>query len=138
VSGSVVGRIGPGILLLLGIEHSDSISDADYLVRKVVDLRIFDDEDGKMNRSLRDIGGGMLIVSQFTLYGDCRKGRRPSFDRAARPEMAQGLYDYFVAKTKAAGVPVQTGIFQASMLVSSINDGPVTLLCESVTIPIGD
>ncbi len=132
VDGVVVAEITAGVLVLLGIEHSDSIRDADYLVNKIVELRIFDDLEGKMNLSLRDTGGQLLIVSQFTLYGECRKGRRPSFDRAARPEAAKVLYDHFVAQAHSTGLTVQSGIFQASMLVSLVNDGPVTLLCESV------
>ena len=132
VEGSVVAKIGAGMLVLLAIEQSDSLRDADYLVNKIVDLRIFDDHDGKMNLSLRETAGQLLIVSQFTLYGEYRKGRRPSFDRAARPETARVLYDYFVAQAHSTGLTVQSGIFQASMLVSLVNDGPVTLLCESV------
>ncbi len=119
------------MLVLLGIEHSDSIRDADYLVNKIAGLRIFDDQDGKMNLSLLETGGQLLIVPQFTLYGECRKGRRPSFDRAARPETARVLYDHFVNQARATGLTVQCGVFQASMQVSLVNDGPVTLLCES-------
>jgi len=133
-----VGEIGSGLLVLLGIAHSDTTADADYLVGKIVDLRIFEDLNGKMNLSLRDIGGQLLVVSQFTLYGDCRKGRRPSFDEAARPEVAKILYDHFVTQAQATGLTVQTGVFQASMLVSLRNDGPVTLLCESDRIKSGD
>ena len=132
VEGSIVGEIGTGMLVLLGIEHTDTAGDVDYLVDKVIGLRIFDDQSGKMNLSLRDIAGQMLIVSQFTLYGDFRKGRRPSFDRAASPEMAKPLYERFVNKAKASELTVKTGVFQAAMLVSLVNDGPVTLMCESV------
>jgi D-tyrosyl-tRNA(Tyr) deacylase len=132
VDGQIVGEIGAGMLVLLGIEQTDTSEDADYLVTKIVGLRIFDDQDGKMNLSLRDTGGAMLIVSQFTLYGDCRIGRRPSFDRAARPEIAQILYERFVKQAKGSVLTVKTGVFQAAMLVSLVNDGPVTLLCESV------
>ena len=132
VDGQIVGEIGAGMLVLLGIEQTDTTEDADYLVPKIAGLRIFDDQDGKMNLSLRDTGGAMLIVSQFTLYGDCRKGRRPSFDRAARPEIAQILYERFVNQAKGTLLTVKTGVFQAAMLVSLVNDGPVTLLCESV------
>jgi D-tyrosyl-tRNA(Tyr) deacylase len=138
VDGNTVGEIGAGLLVLLGIEQSDSTVDADYLVRKMIDLRIFDDHDGKMNLSLRETGGGLLIVSQFTLYGDCRKGRRPSFDRAARPETAKILYEYFVTQARSTGLMVRTGVFQAAMLVSLTNDGPVTLLCESVRMGLDD
>jgi D-tyrosyl-tRNA(Tyr) deacylase len=132
VDGQIVGEIGAGMLVLLGIEQTDTNEDADYLVTKIAGLRIFDDQNGKMNLSLRDTGGAMLIVSQFTLYGDCRKGRRPSFDRAARPEIAQPLYERFVNQAKVSVLTVKTGVFQAAMLVSLVNDGPVTLLCESV------
>jgi D-tyrosyl-tRNA(Tyr) deacylase len=132
VDGQIVGEIGAGMLVLLGIEQTDRNADVDYLVNKIGELRIFDDQNGKMNLSLRDIGGEMLIVSQFTLYGDCRKGRRPSFDRAARPEIARALYERFVNQAKVSGLTVKTGVFQAAMLVSLVNDGPVTLLCESV------
>jgi D-tyrosyl-tRNA(Tyr) deacylase len=132
VDGQIVGEIGAGMLVLLGVEQTDTIEDADYLVNKIGELRIFDDQNGKMNLSLRDIGGEMLIVSQFTLYGDCRKGRRPSFDRAARPEIARTLYERFVNQAKVSELTVKTGVFQAAMLVSLVNDGPVTLLCESV------
>ena len=131
VEGVIVVEISAGMLVLLGIEQSDSVRDADYLVNKIVDLRIFDDPHGKMNLSLRETGGQLLIVSQFTLYGECRKGRRPSFDRAARPEAARILYDHFVTQARTTGLTVQSGVFQASMLVSLVNDGPVTLLCES-------
>jgi len=131
VEGVTAGEIGGGILILLGIEQSDSVREADYLVNKIIDLRIFDDSQGKMNLSLRDVGGEMLIISQFTLYGDCRKGRRPSFDRAARPEAAKILYDHFVSRAAASGLTVRSGVFQASMQVSLVNDGPVTLICES-------
>jgi len=131
VEGVTAGEIGGAILILLGIEQSDSVREADYLVNKIIDLRIFDDSQGKMNLSLRDVSGEMLIVSQFTLYGDCRKGRRPSFDRAARPEAAKILYDHFVSQAAASGLTVRSGVFQASMQVSLVNDGPVTLICES-------
>ena len=131
VDGAVVAEISAGMLLLLGIGHSDSVRDADYLLNKIVNLRIFEDSDGKMNLSLRETNGQVLIVSQFTLYGECSQGRRPSFDRAARPETARVLYDYFVTQAHSTGVTVQSGIFQASMLVSLVNDGPVTFLCES-------
>jgi len=131
VQHQAVGRIGPGLLVLLGISRSDEEKDADYLADKIAYLRIFEDADGKMNRSLVDTGGEMLIVSQFTLLGDCRKGRRPSFVQAAPPEKAEGLYDYFVYQVKLKGISVATGQFQAMMAVSLVNDGPVTLILES-------
>jgi D-tyrosyl-tRNA(Tyr) deacylase len=130
VDGHVVGSIGPGVLALLGIAKNDTTAEADYLVDKVLGLRIFPDEQGKMNRSLSETGGGLLVVSQFTLYGDCRKGRRPSFDLAAGQEQARSLYDYFLQAARARKIPVQAGIFQALMCVHLINDGPVTLICE--------
>jgi D-aminoacyl-tRNA deacylase len=136
VDGHKIGAIGPGMVVLLGVESSDTSQDADYLVNKIVELRIFDDHQGKMNCSLRDTGGSLLVVSQFTLYGDCRKGRRPSFDKAARPEIARPLYEHFVDRAKTTGLTVKSGVFQATMLVSLVNDGPVTLLCESVRVTI--
>jgi D-tyrosyl-tRNA(Tyr) deacylase len=117
--------------VLLGISRSDEEKDADYLADKIAYLRIFEDADGKMNRSLVDTGGEMLIVSQFTLLGDCRKGRRPSFVQAAPPEKAERLYDYFIYQVKLKGISVATGQFQAMMAVSLVNDGPVTLILES-------
>lgn len=131
VNGSVCGEIGPGLVLLLGVTSSDSEKDVDYLVEKTLGLRIFPDPEGKMNLSVRDAGGELLVVSQFTLYGDCRKGRRPSFDRAAPPELARALYRQFVEKAAAAGIRVATGVFQAHMKVSLVNDGPVTLVYDS-------
>ncbi len=131
VSGQIVGRIGPGLLVLLGVARQDTEKDADFLVEKIMHLRIFEDEDGKMNRSLVDIGGQMLVVSQFTLLGDCRKGRRPSFVQAAPPETAESLYQYFVDRIREKRIPVQTGRFRAMMEVSLVNDGPVTLIVES-------
>jgi D-tyrosyl-tRNA(Tyr) deacylase len=133
VDNSVAGAIGPGLLVLLGVTAGDTRRDADYLVNKTIGLRIFSDHQGKMNLSVVDTRGSILVVSQFTLYGDCRKGMRPSYDRAARPEPACELYEYFVAQIRARGVPVQTGIFQAHMQVQSINDGPVTLICDSTS-----
>ncbi|HZT38751.1 MAG TPA: D-aminoacyl-tRNA deacylase [Bryobacteraceae bacterium] len=132
VHGCVTGQIGRGLLLLIGVAKTDSQSDADYLVDKITNLRIFPDESGKMNRSVRDIGGGLLLVSQFTVYGDCRRGRRPSFDSAAPPDQARALYEYFVQQCRMTGLQVETGIFQAMMSVHLENDGPVTLICESV------
>jgi D-tyrosyl-tRNA(Tyr) deacylase len=134
VDGQVVGTIGEGLLVLLGIAKTDQLSDVDYLAAKIAHLRIFADASGKMNLSLLEAGGAMLVVSQFTLYGDCRKGRRPSFDEAARPENARSLYERFVGQVRAAGIPVETGIFQAHMAVSLVNDGPVTLIVESKNV----
>jgi len=131
VSGDIVGQIEQGFLVLLGITGEDSQEDIVYLASKLCGLRVFEDDDGKMNRSIQDVGGSMLIVSQFTLYGDCRKGRRPSFVEAARPEIALLLYESFVAEVRGQGVPVATGIFQADMDVALVNDGPVTLLLDS-------
>jgi len=129
--GRVTGAIGTGLLVLLGIAKADSEQDADYLVEKVLNLRIFSDDAGKMNRSVREVNGGLLIVSNFTLYGDCTKGRRPSFDLAADPEKAQELYQYFVNRARTVAITVETGIFRASMSVYLVNDGPVTLSCDS-------
>lgn len=128
--GQQVGEIGRGILLLLGVEQGDTEQGADWLLEKVIRLRIFEDEDRKMNRSLLDIGGELLVVSQFTLAGNCNKGRRPSFDTAAPPEQAEQLYDYFVEQAKKSGLKVATGTFQADMQVSLVNDGPVTFVLE--------
>jgi D-aminoacyl-tRNA deacylase len=131
VNDRTAGAIAAGLLVLLAIERDDTEKDADYLVGKTVGLRIFDDEEGRMNRSVADVGGSLLIVSQFTLYGDCRKGMRPGYDRAARPEHARRLYEYFIAETMKRGMIVKTGVFQASMQVSLTNDGPVTLVLDS-------
>jgi D-tyrosyl-tRNA(Tyr) deacylase len=130
--GLVTGSIGIGLLLLLGIAKTDTRQDADYLVDKVLNLRIFADDMGKMNRSVLEANGGLLIVSNFTVYGDCRKGRRPSFDLAAPPEKAEELYQYFVSRAQASPIAVETGIFRAAMSVYLVNDGPVTLSCDSV------
>ncbi len=132
VDGTIVGEIGAGLLVLLGVGKPDTAADADYLAEKIVGLRIFSDGAGKMNLSLLDIGKELLAVSQFTLYGDCRKGRRPSFDHAAPAEQARGLYEHFVAAVRRLGVRVETGVFQADMAVSLVNDGPVTLVVESL------
>ena len=131
VDGIVTGAIGRGLVVLLGVSKEDGEAQVDWMVPKIVGLRIFEDEGGKMNRSVADIGGGLLIVSQFTLYGDTRKGKRPSFDQAAPAEVARGLYERFVEVAKATGLPVGTGVFQADMQVHLVNDGPVTLICES-------
>lgn len=132
VAGAVTGSIGPGLLILLGVARDDSDAAATYLAAKVANLRIFSDAAGKMNRSVLDIAGGALVVSQFTLYGDTRKGRRPSFDQAAPPAEANRLYEAFVAELRRLGVArVETGVFQADMQVQLINDGPVTILCDS-------
>ena len=131
VNSKITGKIGKGLLVLLGVAESDRPGDADYLSEKIINLRIFEDENGKMNRSLLETGGEMLVVSQFTLLGDCRKGRRPSFVNAASPEKANELYEYFVKKVRDKGIFVETGQFRAMMDVSLINDGPVTLIVES-------
>ncbi|HVO85440.1 MAG TPA: D-aminoacyl-tRNA deacylase [Syntrophobacteria bacterium] len=131
VAGEVVGSIGPGLLVLLGVGQQDEPEDAVYLADKVVNLRIFADDQGKMNRSLVDVGGALLVVSQFTLWGDCRKGRRPSFVAAAEPEKARALYQVFMRHAADLGVEVASGRFQELMQVSLVNDGPVTLLLDS-------
>ena len=130
-NGAVTGAIGIGLLVLLGVSRNDSKDDADYLADKIAGLRIFADEQGRMNRSVVEIGGAVLVVSQFTLYGDCRRGRRPSFDEAAPPDEARSLYEYFVERLRASNLKTETGVFQASMQVHLVNDGPVTLLLES-------
>ena len=131
VAGKAVGSIGPGLLVLLGVGIGDTRKDADYLVGKVTQLRIFSDDAGRMNRSVIDVAGGILIVSQFTLLGDCRKGRRPSFDGAAPPELAQELYEYYVDRLRETVTHVETGIFRAEMQVYLVNDGPVTFILDS-------
>jgi D-tyrosyl-tRNA(Tyr) deacylase len=135
VAGECVGRIGLGLLILLGVTHGDQREDADYLAGKILHLRIFPDEQGRMNRSVLDAGGALLVVSQFTLYGSCKKGRRPSFDQAARPEQARALYQYFVERLQFSNTRVETGVFQAEMEVHLINDGPVTLVLDSARNP---
>jgi len=130
-NGSTTGSIRSGLLALIGISREDTREDADYMLDKLLGLRIFPDDNGKMNRNIGEAGGALLLVSQFTLYGDCRKGRRPSFDRAAPPQEAQAIYDYFVDSARQGRVPVETGIFQATMEVHLINDGPVTILLDS-------
>lgn len=131
IAGETVGSIDGGLVVLLGVTHQDTREDADYLASKVIQLRIFSDEAGRMNRSLLDTGGALLVVSQFTLYGDCRKGRRPGFDQAAAPDHARGLYDYFVQQLKSSNVTVATGVFQADMEIHLVNDGPVTFVLDS-------
>ena len=131
VDEQVVGKIGHGLLVLLGVAKTDTQADADYLAAKIVGLRIFNDENGKMNLSVAETGGSVLAVSQFTLYGDVRKGRRPSFDEAAPPQLANELYEYFVRKIREAGLICETGRFQAMMHVELTNDGPVTILLDS-------
>lgn len=131
VGGDVIGRTDGGLLVLLGVTHGDTVADAVWLAQKIVGLRVFADDQGKMNRSVADVNGGVLVVSQFTLYGDCQKGRRPSFVAAAAPELAEPLYEHFVTAVRAEGVPVATGRFGADMQVELINDGPVTLVIES-------
>ena len=131
VEGRVVGEIGRGLLVLLGVAASDTTADADYLAEKIAGLRIFEDGDGKMNLNLTDTGGAVLAVSQFTLYGDARRGKRPSFDGAARPERARELYEHFVAQMRQRGLRCETGQFQAMMSVALVNEGPVTILLDS-------
>ena len=130
IDGEVISRIGRGLLILLGVSKTDSSKEADHLADKIAHLRIFEDAAGKLNRSLLEVGAEMLVVSQFTLLGDCRKGRRPSFIEAADPARAAALYEHFVRRTRSLGVSVQTGRFQALMAVSLVNDGPVTLILE--------
>ncbi len=131
VAGQTVGSIGAGVLIFLGVTQTDLPEDAQYLADKVVQLRIFADEARRMNRSLLDTGGAALVVSQFTLYGDCRKGRRPSFDHAAPPEQARSLYEEFIRRLKSSNIAVETGVFQAEMEIHLINDGPVTFILDS-------
>jgi len=131
VAGEIVGKIGPGLLVLLGVAKTDTQSDADYLANKVIALRIFEDENGKMNLSLAETHGAVLAVSQFTLYGDVRKGKRPSFDQAGPPQLANDLYEYFVRKIRESDIACETGRFQAMMQVELVNDRPVTILLDS-------
>jgi D-tyrosyl-tRNA(Tyr) deacylase len=131
VGGKVVGEIGPGLLVLLGVGKGDTRADADYLADKIIGLRIFDDADAKMNLSVVNVGGAVLVVSQFTLYGDVRRGKRPSFDAAAPPQQARALYEYFVEKIRAAGLHCETGRFQENMQVGLVNEGPVTIILDS-------
>src|SRR3954447_15917942 len=131
LAGAETGRIGRGLVVLLGVGHEDGDAEVAWLAEKIVGLRIFEDDAGKMNRLLAEAGGAMLVVSQFTLYGDCRRGRRPSFTGAAPPEMAERLYEAFVAAVRRAGVQIATGRFREHMLVSLVNDGPVTLWIDT-------
>ena len=131
VNEQISGQIGPGLLVLLGVGQDDAEADADYLAEKIAGLRIFEDAEGKMNRAVGESGGAVLAVSQFTLYGDVRRGKRPSFEAAARPEQARRLYDYFVEKIRAAGLRCETGQFQEMMQVELVNEGPVTILLDS-------
>jgi D-tyrosyl-tRNA(Tyr) deacylase len=131
VSGEITGEIGLGLLVLLGVGAGDTRAEADYLVEKTIGLRIFEDAGGKMNLSVAEVAGALLVVSQFTLYGDARRGKRPSFDAAAPPEQARELYEYFVEKVRAAGLRCETGRFQETMQVELVNEGPVTILLDS-------
>jgi D-tyrosyl-tRNA(Tyr) deacylase len=131
VAGATVGAIQTGLLVLVGVTSSDHREDAEYLADKIVQLRIFPDDLKRMNRSIQEAGGQLLVISQFTLYGDCRKGRRPSFDAAAPPEQAKNLYDYFVERLRLSNTLVETGVFQAEMEVYLVNDGPVTFVLDS-------
>ncbi len=131
VDGEITGKIGRGLLVLLGVGAGDTRADADYLVEKTIGLRIFEDAGGKMNLSVAEVGGALLVVSQFTLYGDARRGKRPSFDAAAPPQQARELYEYFVEKARAAGLRCETGRFQEMMQVELVNEGPVTILLDS-------
>ncbi len=131
VGGEVIGQIGKGLLVYLGVKEGDGLADADYLVDKILGMRVFGDDNGKMNLALGEVGGALLIVSQFTLYGDCRKGRRPSFSMAAPPEAANHLYQHFVDCCRQRLIPVETGVFRKTMRIRSTNDGPVTLLLDS-------
>src|ERR1700730_16619559 len=131
VNGETIGEIGAGLLVLLGVGAGDKPADADYLAEKIIRLRIFEDAGGKMNLSVVDISGALLVVSQFTLYGDARRGKRPSFDAAAPPEHARQLYEYFVERVRAAGLRCETGRFQEMMQVELVNEGPVTILLDS-------
>lgn len=131
VAGEVTGEVGTGLLVLLGVGQGDGLIDAQYLADKTANLRVFPDEQGKMNKSVIEAGGGVLVVSQFTLYGDCRKGRRPGFSDAAPPDVAQGLYEVYCAELGKLGLKVATGRFQTHMDVALVNDGPVTLMLDS-------
>lgn len=134
VDGDIVGKIGNGLLILLGVSDSDTDADLKYIADKALNLRIFSDENDKMNLSVKDIGGEILVVSQFTLYGDCRKGRRPSFDSAGKPDYANDMYEKFISYCAESGLKVKHGIFGADMKVSLLNDGPVTIMLDSTKI----
>ena len=131
VDGETVGAIGPGVMVLIGVSSEDTDKDLKYITDKVMNLRIFDDENGVMNRSVLDVGGSILAVSQFTLYGDARGGRRPSYIRAAKPDKADELYEQLIARWREKGVHVETGVFRTEMKVALVNDGPVTILLDS-------
>jgi D-aminoacyl-tRNA deacylase len=133
-NGELAGQIGSGLLVFLGVAKTDGESDAEYLAKKIIGLRVFEDDDGKMNRAVAEIGGGVLVVSQFTLYGDVRRGKRPSFDVAAAPQRACELYQHLVERLRAAGLKCETGRFQQMMEVELVNDGPVTILLDSSKI----
>jgi D-tyrosyl-tRNA(Tyr) deacylase len=134
VNKATIGEIGLGLLVLLGVGHSDTEADATYLVEKIAGLRVFEDQDGKMNHSVQDVGGSVLAVSQFTLYGDVRRGKRPSFEAAAPPEHARQLYDFFVERIQALGLRCETGRFREMMRVELVNEGPVTILLDSAKL----
>ena len=134
VNDETIGKIGRGFLVLLGVANEDTDEDMDYLVKKITQMRIFEDEAGKMNLSVKDIGGEILLVSQFTLCGDCRKGKRPSFDKAARPDVANSYYERLVEMCRSQGIHVETGVFRAHMLVELVNNGPVTILLDSTKL----
>ncbi len=131
VDGAIIGQIGQGVLVFLGVAQGDTSFQAEYLIHKLIDLRIFEDEQGKMNLSAREANAAFLVVSQFTLYGNCDKGRRPSFDQAAAPDIAEDLYNYFINGLRQQGFPVATGQFRAAMQVALVNDGPVTFMIDS-------
>ena len=134
IDGEITGQIGLGLLILLGVGRDDTEVDANYLAEKIAGLRVFEDDSGKMNRSLQDVGGGVLAVSQFTLYGDVRRGKRPSFDRASPPEKARQLYEVFVERIRSTGLRCETGRFQEMMKVELVNEGPVTILLDSARV----
>jgi D-tyrosyl-tRNA(Tyr) deacylase len=134
IDGEIAGQIGLGLLILLGVGHDDTEVDANYLAEKIAGLRVFEDDSGKMNRSVQDVGGSVLAVSQFTLYGDVRRGKRPSFDAASPPEKARQLYEFFVERIRSTGLRCETGRFQEMMKVELVNQGPVTILLDSARV----